>query len=410
MKDSMFIVPGGFVPYNDTVTLLTYKRLRNLDLNMDVFAFKGKADVGLSKELENDDCYRKFNITYTSDIETAIPRNHPLRLPIGLILMNKYVVDALKQFKKKKYKYLFTSIVPGISHICGFLIKKKYPEVIWYASFSDPFKNSPYKNTDLEGKNLLYKIAYKVGSWALYNDRYEKVAIYNADRLVFICEEQRDYTLAQYPELDRNALLRKSIIMPLTYIPSWNMYKTLIDTNSVSNKPIQAVHLGRLYGLRKIDTFLEALKELKDEYKDLKTKIIFHQYSEIQPNDVKKISDYGLDELFILHKKVDYNESISIMKEADVLLLFDTLMPGKKNQPYLPSKIVEYLILKKPILGICDSNSPSCRILKEYGYSLLGSSKDSIKENIISLVNNTTEMNNYSIDNLNCENYNMLEL
>ena len=48
----MFIVPGPFVPHNDTITLLTYKRLRNLDLDMDVFAFKGKDDKGLLKELE----------------------------------------------------------------------------------------------------------------------------------------------------------------------------------------------------------------------------------------------------------------------------------------------------------------------------------------------------------------------
>ena len=42
MKDKMFVVPASFVPYNDTVTLLTYKRLRNLDLDIDVFCFKGK--------------------------------------------------------------------------------------------------------------------------------------------------------------------------------------------------------------------------------------------------------------------------------------------------------------------------------------------------------------------------------
>ena len=48
----MFVVPGPFVPYNDTITLLTYKRLRNLDLDMDVFAFKGKEDQGLLKELD----------------------------------------------------------------------------------------------------------------------------------------------------------------------------------------------------------------------------------------------------------------------------------------------------------------------------------------------------------------------
>ena len=154
MKDKMFIVPGTFVPYNDTVTLLSYKRLRNLDLDMDVFCFKGKEDKGLINELNNDECFKKFNIKYTNDLDWAIARNHPLRLPMSLILMNKYIEDSLKEFEKKDYKYLFTSIAPGISHICGKRIKKKHPDVIWYASFSDPFKNSPYKKADLDNRSI----------------------------------------------------------------------------------------------------------------------------------------------------------------------------------------------------------------------------------------------------------------
>ena len=38
----MFVIPGSFVPFNDTVTLLSYKRLRNVDMDMDVCWFKGK--------------------------------------------------------------------------------------------------------------------------------------------------------------------------------------------------------------------------------------------------------------------------------------------------------------------------------------------------------------------------------
>ena len=68
MKDKMFVVPGSFFPYNDTVTLLTYKRLRDLDLDIDVFCFKGKEDPSLLKELENDPKFSKFNIKYTTDL------------------------------------------------------------------------------------------------------------------------------------------------------------------------------------------------------------------------------------------------------------------------------------------------------------------------------------------------------
>lgn len=404
----MFVVPGPFVPYNDTITLLTYKRLRNLDLDMDVFAFRGKEDKGLLKELEMDENFKKFHITYTSEVDHAIARNHPWRLPESLILMYKYIQDSVKEFEKGNYKYLFTSIVPGISHLCGKAIKRKHPEVIWYASFSDPFKNSPYKKADLEGRSIFYKFVYSVGGFVLYNSKFEEAAVLNADKLIFICKEQMEYTLGQYENTEE--LKKKAIIMPLTYIPEWQMYSSLInDKKRVSNKPLQAVHLGRLYGLRKINTFLEALKELKEEDKDLSKKIVFHQYSEIQAPDVKKIKEYGLEDVFVLHKTVSYDKSVEVMKESDILVLFDTLMSDKPVQPYLPSKIVEYLLLRKPILGICDKNSPSYRILKEHGFKEVGSDVESIKINIKRMIDGVS-IEDYSIDDLNSDMYNMLEL
>lgn len=404
----MFVVPGPFVPYNDTITLLTYKRLRNLDLDMDVFAFRGKEDAGLLKELEKDENFKKFHVSYTSDVDHAIARNHPWRLPESLLLMYKYIQDSVREFEKGNYKYLFTSIVPGVSHLCGKAIKKKHPEVIWYASFSDPFKNSPYKKADLEGRSNFYKFIYSVGGFTLYNSKYEEAAVLNADKLIFICKEQMEYTLSQYKNTAE--LKKKAIIMPLTYIPEWEMYSSLInDNNRVSNKPLQAVHLGRLYGLRKINTFLEALKELKEEDKDLSKKIVFHQYSEIQAPDVKKIKEYDLEDVFILHKTVSYDKSVEVMKESDILVLFDTLMSDKPVQPYLPSKIVEYLLLRKPILGICDKNSPSYRILKEHGFNEVGSDVESIKMNIKRMIDGVS-IEEYSIADLNSDMYNMLEL
>lgn len=408
MKNRMFVVPGNFVPNNDTVTLLNYKRLRNLDLDFDVFALKAKEDPSLVEELSKDINFKKFKIKYSYDFDKVVPRNKPLNLPISFLYMRKYINDSLKEFEKGKYEYLFTSIAPGISHLCGLKIKRKHPEVKWYASFSDPFKNSPYKKAENEGKSFIYKFVYSVGGFFLYNAKYEEAAVLNADKLIFICEEQRDYTLSQYPNCEE--LKKKSIIMPLTYIKDWKMYDELINANnSPNNGPKQAVHLGRLYGLRKIDTFLKALKELKEQDKDLSKKIVFHQYSEIQTPDQKKIKEYGIEDLFILHDKVSYKESVNIMKDSDILVLFDTLMPNEKVQPYLPSKIVEYLLLKKPILSVCDKNSPSYRILKKYGYNGVGSSVKDIKNNILKIISDKSGYS-YSLDELNADNYNMLEL
>ena len=148
---------------------------------------------------------------------------------------------------------------------------------------------------------------------------------------------------------------------------------------------------------------------MNEEVEHLEEKIVFHQYSEIQAPDVRKIEEYGLNRLFILHDKVSYQESVRIMKDAAILVLFDTLMPGADVQPYLPSKIVEYLMLKKPILGICDANSPSYRILKEYGFDSVGSEKETIKKNILTVIEDS-DVPDYSLEKLNNDNYDKLLL
>lgn len=160
------------------------------------------------------------------------------------------------------------------------------------------------------------------------------------------------------------------------------MYKDLIGYENQATYPKQVVHLGRLYGLRTLDAFLEALKELKEEDACLKDEIVFHQYSEIQKEDVAYIIENNFEDVFVVHDKVNYDKTIDIIKQADILVLFDTIMPKAKVQPYLPSKIVECLLLKKDILGICCNNSSSYRILNEYGYNTVGYSEESIKKNI----------------------------
>ncbi len=362
----MLVIAGAFVPVNDTVTLLTYKRLKHLDCEFDVLLLTGKADASLEEELKRDPDYMKFHFYPAADYDSTISIAKPWRLPLSLLNLEKYKKAALKLAQKNHYDYLYTSSVPGISHSAGLLVKKHFPEIKWFASFSDPIKNSPYKNDPyLMNRNPLYRLMFSVGSELYMGERYENDGI-QADKLIFICEEERDYIAAQHE--DPEELKRKSVILPLVYEKDWSMYRQMVDAKRLEHTPKRAVHLGRLYGLRRIDTFIEALRELKLEDPNLKDRIVFDQYSEIQKEDIEKIRKYGLEDVFRIHPKVNYQEAIEIMKDADILLLFDTIMDGAPVQPYLPSKILEYLLLRKPILGICQANSPSYRILNKYGH------------------------------------------
>ena len=115
MNKRMLIIPGAFAPANDTVTLLTYRRLKHLDIEKDVLVLKQVKDPYIEKQLSKDKYYKSFNTEYCMDYENTICIKHPIRLPIGLINMQRYISKAYKKFKQKHYDYLYTSSIPGIS-------------------------------------------------------------------------------------------------------------------------------------------------------------------------------------------------------------------------------------------------------------------------------------------------------
>ena len=116
---------------------------------------------------------------------------------------------------------------------------------------------------------------------------------------------------------------------------------------------------------------------------------------------------YGKNGMVCATQPLAVQAGIEIMKKGDILVLFDTLIPSAEVQPYLPSKIVEYLLLKKPILGICGDNSPSYRILKEYGFDTVGYEKDEIKKNIRRLIEDAS-VADYPLHRLNNSYYGKL--
>lgn len=395
----ILVIPGPFVPYNDTITLLNYKRLSHLDCYFDVIAIGGKEDVTLEQELKADPNYSKFNVIKLLDYKKMDIVHNPLNLLYFLYAFFKYRKTAINQFKKSTYDIVYSSSHPGMSHLVANYIKKNNKSVKWIASFSDPIKGSPYKKAP-KNRNIFYKIAFKIGTFFYIGNFYEKVAIKNADNLIFICNEQRDFTCLQYENYKK--LIKKSVIAPLSIEPGWNIYKPLLDKKKANNSKLVASHLGRIYGLRKINKFLCALKELKENNLISNNEIEFLQFGEIDLESKKYIKENNLEDMFIQKNIVDYKTSIEIIAKSDILLLFDTLLDGETIQPYLPSKIVEYLVTKKPILAIAGDNSPAHRILNHYGHLCVSNDKDTIKNNIIELLNDRYVVD-YNVDDFFAE-------
>lgn len=401
MTNKCLAITGPFVPTNEPMTLLSYKYLRSLNVETDVIALKHDIDKTLNEKLKKDKKYLNFNVKYIGYYNDALFSIKNVNLIKALYNMQKYVNQAYK-FYDKKYNVLYTSSFPAFTHRVGKKIKDEYPNTKWIASFTDPINNSPYKK-DLRTYNeynFIEKIAYKVYCKYYVNDNDEIIAFNNADILIFICEEQRDFMIEQYLKkqghLSREELLSKSVIFPLNYIPEWN------DICRIERKCTNEIHVfahfGRIYGLRDATQFIYAVNDIVKNNK-VKKHFIIKQFGEFRKSDRILIKDLNLNKYFEIHEKIPYEQCIKEMNKADTLLIFDTIMHDNEIQPYLPSKVLEYSLLKKNVLTITCKKSPCYRICKNSNSIVAINDIASIKEAILKSLNDVPSILNYSYSN-----------
>lgn len=404
MTKNILVIPGGFVPYNDTVTLLSYKHLRSLNAKMDVIALKGKEDEGLTQSLKEDENFKKFNIEYFGYYDDTVATYERKNVVSCFFNFIKYCFYAKNKAKEKKYDVVYTSSIPSFTHLSGYFIKKMLKDdIVWIASFSDPLYKSPYKK-DLESfkeYNIIQKVGFFVYIWIYMNGMYEKIAQKYADKVLYICKEQKEFMISHYP--NQEELNKKAMVIPLNYIKDWSIYKDLLIKNKIKNEKKIISHFGRIYGLRKIDLVLHAIKELKEEIPNLSEKLVFEQYGQILDRYVNMIEELNIGDVFKCFDKISYNDVMDKMHKSDALALYDTFVKEDEMQPYLPSKSLEYLLLKKDLLILAQKNSPTYRIFNSYGYKCTDNDVNSIKERIKEILYSDNGYRDYDISTLENE-------
>ena len=361
-KKRILALTGVFLPHNETITQISYKILCNLDYDIDVVAFKSKSDKYFESYISKDKKFNKFHIHYIDvdwkDLDINSRNYNLFKIAKYIKLYSKRSVELSNIYD---YDYVFSFSVPNYTHYAAYKVKKAMKSNIkWFASFSDPIKNNLYIEEMKNGK-LKTRVLYYCLKFFSYNSMYEKVALNYSDYLIFICKELRDYVTKK-----DNHLLNKSLIYPITYDKNWINYKILstMENNSNSSKIIFA-HYGNIYGLRKVDKFIEALCELVRNSNTTIKNIEIHQYGDVDKSQISHFKNPLLKDILFLHKKVDYDEYIKMMRNTDVLLIFDTVTAKDAQQPFLPSKVVDYLLTNKPIFAVTSKNSPLYDIISK---------------------------------------------
>jgi glycosyltransferase involved in cell wall biosynthesis len=221
-------------------------------------------------------------------------------------------------------------------HLVGLRLKKRLG-VPWVAHFSDPWADNPFRAGQF------------IANWI--NRRLEGRVIEAAERVVFTSAETRDLVMRKYPASWNG----KCAVLPHSYDPS------LYPEPAARGKTIVVRHIGNFYGQRTPLPLLRALRMMEPgQLDDVRLELVgrvpswlrFHPAWRALPAD-----------LVCCKGNVDYARSLALMVEADLLLVIDA--PGKLSV-FLPSKLVDYLGARVPLMGITPPGA-AASLLRQMG-------------------------------------------
>ena len=253
---------------------------------------------------------------------------------------------ARTRLAAEKFQALVSFGQPWSDHLIGLQLHRE-SRLPWVAHFSDPWTDSPY----------VRGFGWQRRMW----ERMERDVAAHATALVFQNEQTADRTMAKYPDEWSN----KVAIIPQGFDPL-DARPAVPSPSSPTSGPLRIVYTGRFYpGVRTPECVLDALSQLKAKG-DLSGRVTLDVYGfPFQPYAVRS-EELGLSNVVTFHGRVPPPEAQAAARQADILLVIDA--PSDGPSLFLPSKLVDYLPLRKPILGVVPSEGPSADLLRALGY------------------------------------------
>lgn len=285
------------------------------------------------------------------------PREEVARSPLWLRLQRKILrtknvrddnwIRRATRFLNKRIEAqmpdAFVSFAqPWINHVAARQIKRRYPHLPWVAHFSDPWVDSPYfdPTTDAERDAAV---------------RQERSIIAAADAVIFTTRETEDIVMTKYPDewADKVRVVGHGYDSELL---------GLIQPRPRS-EIFTITHTGNLYEKREPFALLRALAALRAEVTSPALQVQFVGHATQAMRDM--VAQLELGDIVSLAPNVPFLDSLAIAQSADLLLVIDA---PAEHSVFLPSKIVDYLALRRPILALTPPAGASARVLGGLGF------------------------------------------
>ncbi|MCI5224645.1 MAG: hypothetical protein D3924_18745 [Candidatus Electrothrix sp. AR4] len=211
------------------------------------------------------------------------------------------------------------------AHVAALLIKR-WTGCVWIAETQDPLVH----DCGWRRSRVVLRL-YKA---------LEKKICQCADVFVFLVRAAKEHCGQRTGELCKGA-----VVYPGS-IPALFQQRYTKDTKKTF---YHFAHFGSLAGTRNLKIFFQALEQVLHSDASLRDKIRVDVYGSFDGDSEREMSRLRLNDLVIHHGSVSRQEALGAMQQTDCLLLIQNIIYFSCET--IPSKVYEYLLAKRPIIG-----------------------------------------------------------
>jgi hypothetical protein len=242
-----------------------------------------------------------------------------------------------------KFDGLATFAQPWSDHLVGLRVHRA-TGLPWMAHFSDPWVDSLYMQSS-RARRLAAR-------------RMEEDVVREAASVVFVSRQTADLVMKKYPDewRSRVAVVAHGFEGSIAHESGSDGHRT---------GPLRLVYTGRFYdGLRTPVSLLRAIARA-NAHQPLDGALDVTFVGPHVTPFARDAAQLGIESLVHFRDRVSAMEALAIAENAHALLVIDA--PTEGPSPFLPSKLIDYLPLRKPILGVTPPAGATADLLKRLG-------------------------------------------
>lgn len=263
-----------------------------------------------------------FQLIKNAKNHVLVPDDHVLWVPFA-------VRKGMQAIREQKIDVIYSTSGPYSSHLVGRALQKR-TGLPWIADFRDPWTQNMHRS------GIFWREKAE--------EKMEKSVMTHADVVLTVTRTFAENFKAKYPQIQRLEVIHNGYD-PEDY--------TKIESQPVPDRFVLA-YTGVFYQKRNPRLFLQAVSELVNEGV-VNQRHLLIRFAGVfdypgQSENREAVEKYGLKDVVETPGYLPHQDSLSLLKSADVLLLFGDTAPG--SGAYIPGKVYEYMAVQRPILAL----------------------------------------------------------